>query len=218
MTLTGRHRYVGFGFGAIQAGLFLYEAYRSDNFQRLTVAEVIPQVVDSIRQADGIFALNIAEADRIGRVQVGPIRIENPVQEADRQRLIEAIAEADEIGTAVPSVAYYVSEGPASLHRVLAEGLRLKASTDKPRVIVYTAENNNQAAEILKTQVLAEIPEAERPAVLQKVRFLNTVIGKMSGVVTEASEIQAQRVDRGDTGQFTRLSGGGVQPHPNIAD
>ena len=31
--------FVGFGFGAIQAGLFLYEAYRSGNFGRLVVAE-----------------------------------------------------------------------------------------------------------------------------------------------------------------------------------
>ncbi len=194
MTLTGTRNYVGFGFGAIQAGLFLYEAYQSGNFQRLTVAEVVPQVVDSIRQAEGIFALNIAEADHIERVQVGPIQIENPATATDRQRLIEAIAEADEIGTAVPSVNYYVSEGSASLHRVLADGLRLKAATGKARAVIYTAENNNHAAEILKAQVMDAIPEAERPAVQDKVRFLNTVIGKMSGVITDVEEIRAQEL------------------------
>jgi mannitol-1-phosphate 5-dehydrogenase len=192
VTLNGTRRYVGFGFGAIQAGLFLCEAYRSGNFRQLTVAEVVPQVVDSIRQANGLFTLNIAHADHVEQVQVGPIQIENPQQQADRQRLIEAIAEADEIGMAVPSVDYYVSEGEASLHRVLAAGLRMKAATDKPRVVVYTAENNNRAAEILEAHVIAEIPEAERAAVRVKVRFLNTVIGKMSGVVTNAAEIQAQ--------------------------
>jgi mannitol-1-phosphate 5-dehydrogenase len=194
VTLTGKRRYVGFGFGAIQAGLFLYEAYQSDNFEQLTVAEVVPQVVDSIRQADGRFKLNIAYEDRIEQVEVGPIRIENPTVEADRQRLIKAIADADEIGTAVPSVAYYASEGAGSLHRILAEGLWLKAATGKPRAIVYTAENNNRAAEILEAQVMGEIPEAEREAVRKKVCFLNTVIGKMSGMVTEAAEIQAQQL------------------------
>ncbi len=194
MTLTGTRHYVGFGFGAIQAGLFLYEAYQSDNFQRLTVAEVVPQVVDSIRRADGMFALNIAQADRIERVQVGPIHIENPAVEANRQRLIKAIAEAGEIGTAVPSVNYYVADGDSSLHRILAEGLRLKAATGKPRAVIYTAENNNQAAEILEAQVMEAIPEAEQAAVRAKVRFVNTVIGKMSGVVTDAEEIRGQQL------------------------
>ena len=45
MALTGTRTYVGFGFGAIQAGLFLYEAYRSGNFARLVVAEVLPDLV-----------------------------------------------------------------------------------------------------------------------------------------------------------------------------
>lgn len=145
------------------SSFFLYEAYQSGNFQRLTVAEVVPQVVDSIRLAEGIFALNIAEANHIERVQVGPIQIENPATATDRQRLIEAIARANEIGTAVPSVNYYVSEGSASLHRVLADGLRLKTATGKPRAVIYTAENNNHAAEILKARVMEEIPEAEQP-------------------------------------------------------
>jgi mannitol-1-phosphate 5-dehydrogenase len=194
VTLTGKRRYVGFGFGAIQAGLFLYEAYQSGNFERLTVAEIVPQVVDSIRQAEGRFKLNIAYEDRIEQVEVGPIRIENPSVEADRQRLIQAVAQADEIGTAVPSIAYYASDDADSLHRILAEGLWLKVATGRPRAIIYTAENNNRAAEILEAQVLGEIPESERAAVRQKVRFLNTVIGKMSGVVTEAAEIQAQQL------------------------
>ena len=194
MTLTGTKKYVGFGFGAIQAGLFLYEAYQCGNFQQLTVAEVVAPTVAAIRQTDGQFGLNIAHSSGIEQATIGPIHIENPLQEADRQRLILAIAEADEIGTAVPSVAYYVSEGAGSLHRVLAAGLRLKAATNQVRAVIYTAENNNQAAEVLEAAVMAEIPDAEKEAVHQKVRFLNTVIGKMSGVVTERAEIQAQHL------------------------
>ena len=49
--LTGEHTYVGYGFGAIQAGLFMYEAFESGNFGRLVVAEVVPEVVERIREA-----------------------------------------------------------------------------------------------------------------------------------------------------------------------
>lgn len=184
--------FVGFGFGAIQAGLFLYEAFRSGNFERLVTAEVLPDVVADVRQAEGRFVVNIAHADGIESATVGPIEIENPAVEADRRRLIAAIADAEEISTAIPSVRFYVSDGPGSLHRILAEGLRRKASEDGPRAVVYAAENNNHAAEILEEAVMEAIPEAEHAAVRAKVRFLNTVIGKMSGVVVDPDEIQSQ--------------------------
>jgi len=180
--LTGSHTYVGFGFGAIQSGLFLYEAFRSGAYRRLVIAEVVPEVVDAIRRGGDRFSVNIAHADRIEQASVGPIEMENPAVEADRERLVAAIAEAEAIGTAVPSVANYVSEGPGSLHRILAAGLRRKAAGDGPRSVVYAAENHNHAAEILEESVRAEIPAAERDAALFRVRFLDTVIGKMSGL------------------------------------
>jgi mannitol-1-phosphate 5-dehydrogenase len=203
MPLTGTRTFVGFGFGAIQSGLFLYETHRSGAFGRVIVAEVVPAAVSTIRDAGGYFTVNIAHADRIEHARVGPIEIENPSEEADRARLIEAIAQADEIGTAVPSVNFYTSASPGSIHRVLAEGLRRKATGDYPRAVIYTAENNNHAAEILEAAVMAEIPEAERGAVKECVRFLNTVIGKMSGV--PSGDIQAQGlhpVTPGDTRAF----------------
>ena len=181
--------YVGLGFGAIQAGLFLYEAHRSGAFGRLVAAEVVPEVVAAARGAGGRFTVNIAHADRIERAEVGPVEVENPLVESDRLRLIEAIAAAEEIGTAVPSVRHYVSNGPGSLHRVLAEGLRRKVAAGGPRAVVYAAENDNRAAEILEEQVLGAVPAGERPAVAARVRFLNTVIGKMSGIVTDAAEM-----------------------------
>jgi hypothetical protein len=101
--------YVGFGFGAIQAGLFLYEAYVSAAFGRMVVAEVLPEVVAAVRNAGGRYRVNIAHRDRIEQADVGPIEIENPAVETDRARLIAAIAEAAEIGTAVPSVRNYTS-------------------------------------------------------------------------------------------------------------
>jgi mannitol-1-phosphate 5-dehydrogenase len=194
MALAGTRTYVGFGFGAIQAGLFLYEAFRSDAFSRLVVAEVLPDVVAAVRQAEGYFTVNIAHSDHVQHTRVGPMEIHDPALEPDRQSLIDAIAQAEEIGTAIPSVAYYVSEGPESIHRVLAAGLRAKAARHGPRAVIYTAENHNHAAEILKAHVLEEIPEHERDGVRDRVRFLNTVIGKMSGIITDPEEIETQKL------------------------
>ncbi len=58
--------------------------------------------------------------------------------------------------------------------------------------MVYAAENHNHAAEILEAAVLDEIPPAEQDEVYARVRFLNTVIGKMSGVVADPAELQAK--------------------------
>jgi mannitol-1-phosphate 5-dehydrogenase len=194
VALTGMRTYVGFGFGAIQAGLFLYEAFASGAFRRLVVAEVLPEVVAAIRKAEGRFCVNIAHSDRVEHAQVGPVEIKDPALEADRKRLIEAIAAAQEIGTAIPSVRHYASAGPASLHRVLAEGFRKKALCDGPKAVVYTAENHNHAAEILESKVIEEIPKSERKAVRSRVRFLNMVIGKMSGAISDPVEIQTQKL------------------------
>ncbi len=192
MALKGSRIFVGFGFGAIQAGLFLYEGFRSEGFRRLVVAEVVPEVVDAVRKNGGDFTVNIAHSDGIEKAEVGPVEIENPASIHDRIRLIEAVAQAEEIATAVPSVQMYVSEAPGSIHRILAEGLRRKAAQRGPRAVVYAAENHNHAAEILESAVLGEVPEAERDSVLAQVRFLNTVIGKMSGVLTDPEEIRSQ--------------------------
>jgi len=171
MALTGNHTYVGFGFGAIQAGLFLYEAFGSGHFRRLVVAEVLPEVVAEIRDAGGMYSVNVAHADRVETVQIGPIEIYDPSVETDRGELVAAIAEAQEIATAIPSVTFYENEGPASLHRVLAAGLTRRRGP----AVVYAAENHNRAAEILEDLVRHE-------AGLDDVQFLNTVIGKMSGL------------------------------------
>jgi mannitol-1-phosphate 5-dehydrogenase len=192
--LEGKRTFVGFGFGAIQGGLFLYEAFCSGNFRRLVVAEVLDDVVRAVRRAGGRFAVNIAHADRVEVAEVGPVAIEDPAVEADRARLIEAVAAADELATAVPSVQAYVSPGPGSIHRILAEGLRRKAVAHGPRAVVYAAENHSHAAEILEEAVLGEVPPAERAAVRSRVRFLNTVIAKMSGVVTEPETIAARNL------------------------
>jgi mannitol-1-phosphate 5-dehydrogenase len=190
MTLAGRRTFVGFGFGPIQTGLFLAEAFASGRFGRLVVAEIMPDLVAAIRRTEGRFCINIAHPDRVEVVTVGPVEIANPTSELDHQLLVHAIAMADEIATALPSVEYYVSEGLGSVHRLLAEGLREKAREAGPLAVIYTAENNNHAAKTLEALVLAEVPQAERAAVAVRVRFLNTVIGKMSQVVSDPQEIR----------------------------
>jgi mannitol-1-phosphate 5-dehydrogenase len=156
------------------------------------VAEVVPDVVNAVRGTGGRFSVNIAHSDHIEVAEVGPLEIQDPGSESGRRRLVEAVVEAEEIGTAVPSVQFYTSPSPGSIHRILAEGLRRKAVAQGPLAIVYAAENHNHAAEILEARVLEEIPEEERERVRSRVRFLNTVIGKMSGVVSDADEIRLQ--------------------------
>jgi mannitol-1-phosphate 5-dehydrogenase len=195
MTPTGDQSpgstYVGFGLGAIQAGLFLYEAMASKAFQRLVVAEVVPEIVAQVRANQGFIDLNIAHSSGIERARLGPLDVYNPAVAADRQPLIDALAEAYEIGTAVPGLMYYSSSGAVSLSSILARGLQAKLDQDRPRAVIYTAENHNQAAEILREEVLIHLDSSVHSVINKKVCFLNTVIGKMSGVITGKDEIDS---------------------------
>ena len=55
--------YVGFGFGAIQGGLFLPAVQSSGNFDRILVAEIDPIIVEGVRANQGSFSCNIAHDD-----------------------------------------------------------------------------------------------------------------------------------------------------------
>ena len=194
MALTGSRTFVGFGFGAIQSGLFLYEAFHSGEFRRLVVAEVMPETVAAVRREGGYFCVNIAHHDRVESARVGPVDIYDPNIEADRLDILAAIVEAEEIATAIPSVAFYVSEKPGSIHRLLADGLCQKIEKNRPRAVVYAAENHNHAAEILEAAVMDLVPQEQRDAVRSRVCFLNTVIGKMSQVVADPLEVRSRRL------------------------
>jgi hypothetical protein len=98
--------FVGFGFGAIQAGLFLAEAFLSRNFDRLVVAEVLPDVVSAVRAA-GSFTVNVGHADHIEALTVAPVEIYQPGVAGERNSLIAAVAVASEMATALPSVDFY---------------------------------------------------------------------------------------------------------------
>jgi len=59
------HRLTGFGFGPIQAGLFVKEAFHTGSFERLVVAEIDPCLVQAVRANDQSYAVNVAHADGI---------------------------------------------------------------------------------------------------------------------------------------------------------
>jgi mannitol-1-phosphate 5-dehydrogenase len=203
--LKGDRTYVGFGFGAIQAGLFLYEAFHSGGFSRLVVAEIDPEIVDSLRAGGNHFMLNIAHSDRIESVRIGPVEVYNPADAPDRTFLTAAVAAAAEIGTAIPSVGGYDRGEEGSIRQVLADGLRMKAACGGPPCIVYAAENHNRAAEILEARVREVVPPDSDDDVFRNVCFLNTVIGKMSGLITvpmEMCELNLSPVTPGEERAF----------------
>lgn len=172
--------FAGFGLGPIQGGLFLLEAFRSGNFGRLVVSEINPAIVDPIRAGGGAIAINVAHASHIETVTIPDVRVLNPLVPEDRRELIEAVAAADELATALPSVDYFNRHGDASPWKCLADGF---ARRDPARpAVIYTAENHNHAAELLD-----QLTAAARPAAVQT---LNTVIMKMCGVVEDDDTIR----------------------------
>ena len=83
--------------------------------------------VKAVRQAGGWYSVNIAHPNRAEIARVGPVEMAEPFSEPDRRTLVEAVAEAEEIASAVPSVQNYTSPHPGSLDRLLADGLRNKS-------------------------------------------------------------------------------------------
>ncbi len=180
--------FVGLGFGAIQGGLFLYEAYRSGNFDRFVVAEIMPDVVEAVRQSGG-YAVNIATHAGVEQQEVDGLEILNPTNPEDAATLIEALANASEIAVALPSVEFY-QRGNPSPAALLANGLKAKRSqSDFIPCVVYAGENHNHAAELLEQEVRKELGASATDA-LQGHQFLNTVIGKMSGVVADGAQME----------------------------
>ena len=180
----GGKTFVGFGFGPIQSALFLYEAHCSGNFDRYVIAEVDGALVDAVRAGGGRYSINIAHPDHIEQVVVDGVRLCDPSDESDRDELVEAIAVADEMATALPSVRFYDAGDVTSVARLLADGLE-RRDLSRP-AIIYAAENHNRAAEILEERLTATIP-ADR---FSNVQVLNTVVGKMSGVITDVETIR----------------------------
>ena len=176
------HVFTGFGFGPIQSGLFAKEAFQSGNFKRNVIAEIDTELVDAVKANKGSYYINVAKPDGIETIRIDDVELLNPNVAADRPILFEALRQSTEIVTSLPSVSFYESGGPEGIASLIAYGLKnnIAAAT-----IIYTAENNNHAAEILEKAV----KEKNSALLREKVQFLNTVIGKMSRVVTNPVEI-----------------------------
>lgn len=168
-------RFFGFGFGPIQTGLFLYEAQKSGLYEEFTIAEVKSDLVARLRAAGGRFSLNIAEQSRIEPVQIGPLTVVNPHDPDDHTQIVERLARANVITTAVPGVSVYEAGGAHSIAALLAE------AGDGEEAVVYCAENHKAAASTLRSAVArAAARKGWQP---ERYRFVDTVIGKMSAVV-----------------------------------
>jgi len=176
------HVLTGFGFGPIQAGLFAKEAFASGNFSRIVAAEIDRRLVQAVRENHGRYRVNVAGPDGIETLEVAGIELLDPTVEADRSALLGALAGSSEIVTSLPSVDFYDAGADRSVAALIAAGL---AESRVPATVVYTAENNNRAAETLEKAVADQLGTACGP----NVQFLNTVIGKMSRVVSDRTEI-----------------------------
>lgn len=192
MSFIGPRRFVGFGFGAIQAGLFLHEAHRSGRYAPPLVVEVRRDLVESLRASSGNYQLNIARRDRIDTVEIGPIEVATAIDADGRDRIVQSITTADEASTALPSVDFYRSTERSSPHLLLARGLSRRQAA-RP-LVVYCAENHRRAAQLLEEAILQELPSPDRDLVRRRARFVDTVIGKMCGVVTDAAQISELRL------------------------
>ena len=181
------HVFTGFGFGPIQGGLFAKEAFQSGNFTRITIAEIDAELVDAVRANKGSYYVNIAKEDGIETIRIDNVELLNPNVAADRRILLEALTRSTEVVTCLPSVSLYEAGGADSVAVLIAEGLK---NSSTRATIIYTAENNNQAAEILEKAVREKNPTLLK----EKAQFLNTVIGKMSRVVIDPAEISELRL------------------------
>ena len=180
--------FVGFGFGAIQGGLFLPAALESGNFDRLVVAEIDAELVAQIRRAGGRYQCNIAESETLRTVEVSGVEVFNPLVAEDRPALLEAIAGANELCTALPSFKLYDS-GAASVAALLTEGLGRKVeNTQAPSAVVYAAENDARAAARLREACLTRKPSGFG----NRVVFSETVIAKMCSVVSDGSRMREE--------------------------
>jgi mannitol-1-phosphate 5-dehydrogenase len=176
------HLFVGFGFGPIQSALFASEAFKSGQFKRIVIAEVDQKLVDAVRANKGGYVVNVATSYSVEVQRIESIEILNPTVEEDRNQLITELKQATEIVTSLPSVDYY-DMGEHSVASLIGQALK---GSEANGVLVYTAENNNHAAEILEEKVNT------KPSI--PVQYLNTVIGKMSQVVIDSEAIKEKNL------------------------
>ncbi|MDD2404140.1 MAG: hypothetical protein PHI56_06330 [Victivallaceae bacterium] len=167
--------FVGIGLGPIQTGIFLAGASKG-KFDRIVIAEVDDALKNAVNSTGGKITVNIAAETRIYSETYPNVEVYNPTVPEELQKLIEAAAEGEEFATALPSVRFF----PATA-AWLKTGFERQPER---RRFIYTAENNNHAAEELAKAVGKDFLNTF---------YLNTVVGKMSGVVP-AEDCAAQNL------------------------
>ena len=153
------------------------------------VAEIDPEIVGGLRAGGNHFMLNIAHSDRSKASgsdrSKSTTRLTPGSDVPDRRRGGGCERSARPFPVSVDTIG-----GEGSIRQVLADGLRMKAVGGGPPCIVYAAENHNRAAEILEARVREAVPPESGDDVFRNVCFLNTVIGKMSGLITGSTEMR----------------------------
>lgn len=172
--------FVGIGSGAIQLGLWAYYAFLEG--AQIVLSEVDARKVEDIRTNKGFYAVNIACIDRIVPVRIGPVRIFNPNVPVDRERIVQAVAEASDIVTAVPSTSFYERGG---IVQILKDGL----CDGRTPVTIYASENQVGAAKALERLVY----KSSKP---DHVQFCETVIERMGGAHTDERLIHDLNLER----------------------
>jgi mannitol-1-phosphate/altronate dehydrogenase len=187
--------FLGFGLGAVQSGLMLFEAYKSNNFGRFVILEVNADLVKEIRSNNCTIVINTATKNGIVKSKISGFEIYNPADSNDHASIASAIHEADEMATALPSTDFYdLSDN--SLARFLANNINSGKSQ-----ILYASENNNYAAEILLEKISAHTDKSR----LSQFQTINTVIGKMGGVIQDDLTVKELDLDRMTPGSRTAV-------------
>jgi mannitol-1-phosphate 5-dehydrogenase len=156
--------FLGIGLGPIQTGIFLSGASKG-GFEHIVIAEVDNKLKDAVKASGGIISVNIAKDSAVYTETYANVEVYNPLDADDLKKLIEAAADADELATALPSVNFF-----PQIAAWLKQGFAMQPQR---RRFIYTAENNNHAAEELEKAIGQHFDATY---------YLNTVVGKMSGV------------------------------------
>jgi mannitol-1-phosphate 5-dehydrogenase len=184
--MPAKKTFLGFGLGAVQSGLMLFEAYKSNNFGRFVILEVNAALVREIRANRCTITINTATKNGIIKSTISGFEIYDPADPNDQASIASAIHEADEMATAIPSTDFY-DLGDNSLARLLARNI----NPEKPQIL-YASENNNYAAEILLEKIKTYADERS----LKQFQTINTVIGKMGGVIQDDMTVKELGLER----------------------
>ena len=185
MQVFDKKTFLGFGLGAVQSGLMLFEAFKSNNFNKYVILEVNEEIVNAVRKWGNKIVINTARKNGIVKTVISGFEIYNPNDPIDYDSISSCINQADEMATAVPSIDFYNAD-KNSIAKLLAENLNAEKNQ-----ILYTAENNNYAAEILTEKIKLYADEYK----LKKFQAINTVIGKMGGVIFDGNTIAELNLD-----------------------